>query len=98
MTLLEGTQGFVVCHDSFRVGLCCVLIKNDKVIAYPSRQLKFLEKNYPTHNLEFTVVVLALKIWNRYLYGVYVDVFIDHKSLTFVFRLKELNVKQGRFL
>ncbi|KAH0709023.1 hypothetical protein KY284_010450 [Solanum tuberosum] len=64
-----------------RVGLGCVLMQNGKVIAYASRQLKVHEKNYPTHDLELAVVVFALKIWRHYLYGVYVDIFTDHKSL-----------------
>ena len=40
LTLPEGTKGFVVYCDASRVGLGCVLIKNRKVIAYASRQLK----------------------------------------------------------
>ncbi|WMV46141.1 hypothetical protein MTR67_039526, partial [Solanum verrucosum] len=55
------------CEKSFqemkkRVGLGCVLMQNDKVIAYASRQLKVHEKNYPTHDLELAAVVFALKI------------------------------------
>ena len=34
LTLLEGTQCFVVYCDASRVGLGCVLVQNDKVIAY----------------------------------------------------------------
>ncbi|WMV32978.1 hypothetical protein MTR67_026363 [Solanum verrucosum] len=45
------------------------------------RHHKFNEKNYLTHDLELAAVVFALKIWRHYLYGVHVDVFIDHKSL-----------------
>ncbi|WMV55530.1 hypothetical protein MTR67_048915 [Solanum verrucosum] len=81
LTLPEGTQGFVAYCDASRVGLGYVLMQNGKVIAYASRQLKIHEKNYPTLYLELAVVVFALKIWRHYLYGVYVDVFIDHKSL-----------------
>lgn len=36
MTSLEGTEGFVVYFDAFRVGLGCVLMKHDKVITYVS--------------------------------------------------------------
>ncbi|WMV58673.1 hypothetical protein MTR67_052058 [Solanum verrucosum] len=43
-------------------------------------------------------VVFALKIWKRYLYGVNVDVFTDHKSLQYVFTQKELNLRQRRWL
>lgn len=46
-----------------------------------SRQLKVLEKNYPTHDLELAIVLFALKICRHYLYGVHVDVFTNHKSL-----------------
>ncbi|WMV58542.1 hypothetical protein MTR67_051927 [Solanum verrucosum] len=57
LTLPVGTDGFVVYCDDSRVGLGCVLMKNGKVIAYASRQLKVHEKNYPTHDLELVVVV-----------------------------------------
>ena len=55
--------GYVMYCDAFRVGLGCVLTQKNKVIAYASRQLKKHEQNYPTHDLEMTVVVFALKIW-----------------------------------
>nr|GEU79108.1 hypothetical protein [Tanacetum cinerariifolium] len=44
-------------------GLGAVLMPNEKVIAYASRQLKFHEKNYTTHDLELRAVVFALKIF-----------------------------------
>ncbi|WMV45421.1 hypothetical protein MTR67_038806, partial [Solanum verrucosum] len=69
-----------------------------KVIAYSSRQLKVHEKNYPTHDLELGAIVFSLKIWRHCLYCVYVDVFIDHKSLQYVFTQKDLNLHQWRCL
>ena len=57
--------------DASRQGYGCVLMQNDRVIAYASRQLKKHEKNYPTHDLELAAVVFALKIWRHYLYGVH---------------------------
>ena len=51
------------------------------MIAYTSRKLTVHEQNYPTHDLEFVVVVFSLKIWRNDLYGVHVDVVTDHKSL-----------------
>ena len=36
-----------------------MLMKNENVIAYSSRQLMVHEKNYPTHDLELRVVVLT---------------------------------------
>ena len=85
MNLPEGSYGYVIYCDAFKVVLGCVLMQRDKVITYASRQLKVHEKNYPTHDLELAVVVFALKIWTQFLYGVHVDVFNDHKSLQYVF-------------
>ncbi|WMV09191.1 hypothetical protein MTR67_002576, partial [Solanum verrucosum] len=51
LTLLEGTQGFVVYCEASRIGLGCVLMQNGKVISYASRLLKIQERNYPTHDL-----------------------------------------------
>ena len=69
LTLLEGTNVFVVYCDVSRVGLLCVLMQHGKVIAYDSRQLKVHERNYPTHVLELAAVVFALKIWRHFLHG-----------------------------
>nr|GFA30276.1 RNA-directed DNA polymerase [Tanacetum cinerariifolium] len=69
-----------------------------KVIAYASRQLKPYEVNYPTHDLDLAAVVFALKIWRHYLYGESCDVFTDHKSLKYIFTLRELNMRQRRWL
>ena len=46
-----------------RIGLGCVLMQDGKVVSYASRQLKPLEQNYPTHDLELDAVVFSLKIW-----------------------------------
>ncbi|KAH0654401.1 hypothetical protein KY289_032079 [Solanum tuberosum] len=94
----EGTYSVVVYCDASKVGLGCVLMKNGKVIAYASRQLKAHEKNYPTHDLKLAAVSFALKIWRHYLYGFHVDVFTDHKSLKYGFSQKDLNLRQRRWL
>ena len=62
IALPNGKYGFVVYSDASRQGLGCVLMQNDRVIAYASRQLKKHEENYPTHDLELAAVVFALKI------------------------------------
>ena len=61
LALPNEKDGFVVYSDASRQGLGCVLMQNDRVIAYASRQLKKHEENYPTHDLELAVVVFALK-------------------------------------
>ena len=98
LVLPIGRDGFVVYSDASRQGLGCVLIQNDRVIAYASRQLKKHEQNYPTHDLELAAVVFSLKIWRHYLYGVPCRIFTDHKSLQYIFTHKVLNLRQRRWL
>ncbi|XP_070045660.1 uncharacterized protein [Nicotiana tomentosiformis] len=98
LTLPTCSGGFTVYCDASRVGLGCVLMQDGKVIAYASRKLKNHEKNYPTHDLELAAVVFALKIWRHYLYGEHYEVFTDHKSLQYIFKQKELNLRQKRCL
>ena len=57
---VEGGE-FIIYSYASRQGIGCVLMQNERVIAYASRQLKVYERNYPTHNLEVAGVILALK-------------------------------------
>nr|GEU31719.1 putative reverse transcriptase domain-containing protein [Tanacetum cinerariifolium] len=98
LSLPEGSEDFVVYCDASIKGLGAVLMQREKVIAYGSRQLKFHEKNYKTHELELGAVVFALKIWMHYLYGTKCTVFTDHKSLQHILDQKELNMRQHRWL
>ncbi|KAJ0466688.1 putative nucleotidyltransferase, Ribonuclease H [Helianthus annuus] len=73
-------------------------MQRDKVIAYASRQLKVHERNYTTHDLELGAVVFALKIWRHYLYGTKCTIYTDHRSLEHIFKQKELNMRQRRWV
>ncbi|GJY27835.1 putative reverse transcriptase domain-containing protein [Tanacetum coccineum] len=98
LALPEGSENFVVYCDISHKGLGTMLMQKKKVIAYASRQLKIHEKNYTTHDLEFGVVVFALKMWRHYLYGTKCVVFTDHNSLQYILDQKELNMRQHRWL
>jgi hypothetical protein len=69
LTLPDIHQSFVIFCDASRQGLGCVLMQNEKVIAYASRLLKPHEQIYPTHDLELVAIVHALKIWRHSLIG-----------------------------
>ena len=62
LVIPDPTQTFTLYTDASKKGLGCVLMQDDKVIAYASRQLKPHEGNYPTHDLELAAIVFALKI------------------------------------
>nr|GFA41886.1 putative reverse transcriptase domain-containing protein [Tanacetum cinerariifolium] len=68
LALPKGSKNFIVYCDASHKGLGAVLMQNEKVIAYASRQLKIHEKNYTTHDLELGAVVFTLKMWRHYLY------------------------------
>ena len=68
------------------------------MIVYASCQLRKHKANYPTHDLELATVVHALKIWRHYLLGNKAHIFIDHKSLKYIFTQSELNMRQRRWL
>ena len=56
------------------------------------------EKYYGTNDLELAAVIVAFKTWRHYLYGVYVDVHTNHKSIQYMFTQMELNLRQRRWL
>ncbi len=86
----ESGQDFVIYCDASHVDLGCVLMQNDWVFAYASRQLKDYERNYPAHDLELAAAVFALKLWRHYLYGAYCKVYTDHQSLKYLYTQKNL--------
>ena len=67
-------------------------------MAYGSRQLKNHERNYLTHDIELATIVFALNIWRHYLYGEHFEVFLDHKSLKYIFTQRDLNMRQHRWM
>lgn len=98
LTIPSGNGRLVIYSDTSLKGLGCVLMQNEKVIAYASRQLKHYEQNYLTHDLELAAIVFALKIWRHCLYGEMCDIYTDHKSLKYFFTQKELNMRQRKWL
>jgi hypothetical protein len=89
---------FDVYCDASSTGIGGVLMQEGHVIAYASRQLRRHEEHYLTHDLELLVVVHALKICRHYLLGNLVHIYIDHKSLKYLFTQADLNMKQQRWL
>ena len=81
----EQGQRYTVYCDASKDRLGCVLMQSRRVVAYGSKQLKNLERNYPTHDLELAAIVFSLKIWRHYMCGEQFEVFLDHKRLKYIF-------------
>jgi hypothetical protein len=94
LTQPDMSKPFEVFCDASGTGLGCVLMQENRVIAYASRALRPHEKNYPTHDLELAAVVHALKLWRHYLMGNHCNIYTNHKSLKYIFTQSDLNMKQ----
>nr|GEU87803.1 putative reverse transcriptase domain-containing protein [Tanacetum cinerariifolium] len=98
LTVKNRSENFIVYCDASYKGLGVVLMQNEKVIAYVSRQLKIHKKNYTTHDLQLGAVVFALKMWRHYLCETRCTIFTDHKSLQHILDQKKLNMRQQHWL
>ena len=85
--------GLTIYSDASRKDLGCVLMQNEKVIAYAPRQLKSHKLNYPIYDLELAAVDFTLKILRYYLYIEHYKIFIDHKSLKYIFTQKKIKLE-----
>jgi hypothetical protein len=63
----DVSKPFDIYCDASGTGLGCVLMQDNRVIAYASQALRVHEQNYPTHDLELAAVIHALKIWRHHL-------------------------------
>jgi hypothetical protein len=89
---------FSIYCDASGQGPGCVLMQDGHMVAYASRQLRKHEAHYLTHDSELAAVVHALKIWRHYLMGKRCELYMDHKSLKYIFTQLNLNLKQRRWL
>jgi hypothetical protein len=65
LTMLDMEKSFLIYCDASGRGLGCVLMQDDHVVAYASRQLRKHEEKYLPHDLELATVIHALKIWRH---------------------------------
>ena len=68
-------------------GLGCMLMQDEKVMAYASRQLKPHEKNYHVHDLELALSSsrVCLNDVTTLLFSEKCKIYTDHKSLKYFF-------------
>jgi hypothetical protein len=95
---LDVSKPFDIYCDASGIGLGCVLMQDNRVIAYASRALRTHEQNYPTQDLELAAVIHALKIWRHHLMGTKCHIYTDHKSLKYIFTQADLNMRQRHWL
>jgi hypothetical protein len=89
---------FDVYCDASNIGIGGILMQDSCAIAYASQQLQCHEEHYPTDDLELLAVVHALKVWRHYLLDNLVHIYIDHKSLQYLFTQPNLNMRHRIWL
>jgi hypothetical protein len=97
LVMPDMEKSFSMFCDVSGQGLGCVLMQDGRMVAYASRQLRKHEVNYPTHDLDLSVVVHALKIWRHYRMGKRCELYTDHESLKYIFTQANLNLGQRRW-
>jgi hypothetical protein len=98
LTMPDMEKPFSIYCDASGQGLGCVLMQDNHVVAYASRQLRKHEEKYPTLDFEFAAMVHALNILGHYIIGKRCEVYSDHKSLEYIFTQPDLNLRQRRWL
>jgi len=75
------------------------LTKNGKwhLVAFYSKSLSSMERNYEIHNKEMLAIIHVLEEWRHFLKGATypVEIWTDHKNLEFFIIAKKLNRHQA---
>src|ERR1700733_1281847 len=68
-------------------------------VAFLSKSLSEVERNYEIHDLEMLAIIRALEEWRHYLEGAQhkVEIWTDHKSLEYFRAAQKLNRRQARW-
>jgi len=67
-------------------------------VAFYSKSLSSMERNYKIHDKEMLAIICALEEWRHFLEGAThpVEIWTDHKSLEYFMTAKKLNYRQAR--
>ena len=69
-----------------------------QLVAFFSKSLNKIEKNYETHNKEMLIIIRRLKNWKHLLEDAKFKLKIqtDHKNLEYFIKAQKLNRRQAR--
>jgi len=67
-------------------------------VAFISKSLSDIERNYEIHDKEMLAVVKCLEVWKHFLEGATMkfEIWTDHKNLEYFMKVQKLNRRQAR--
>ena len=86
----DYNKTFKIYTDASDYQLGAAIIQEGQPIAYWSRSLQSNQMKYTTTEKELLAIILCLKEYEQILYGAKIEIYTDHKNLTF----KTLSIKQ----
>jgi len=71
-----------------------------RLVAFISKSLSDIERNYEIHNKEILAIVRCLEAWRHFLEGTVVkfEIWTDHKNLEYFMKVQKLNRQQARWV
>ena len=71
-----------------------------RLVAFISKSLSDIERNYEIYNKEILAIVRCLEAWRHFLEGTVVkfEIWTDHKNLEYFMKAQKLNRQQARWV
>ncbi|GJU68375.1 putative nucleotidyltransferase, ribonuclease H [Tanacetum coccineum] len=98
LILPDFSKVFELHTDASKVAIGGVLSQGGRPVAYFSEKLTKPKSRYTTYDLEFYVVVQAVKHWRHYLFNKEFVLFTDHDSLRHIRTQDKVSYKHGHWL
>ena len=69
-----------------------------RLVAFLSKSLNEMERNYEIHDEEMLVIIRRLEVWRHLLEGVQskFEIWTDHKNLEYFMKVQKLNRRQAQ--
>src|ERR1700683_280042 len=101
LRLAQSTGRFRVEADACEYATGAVLMQEQdniyRPIAFFSKSLNDVERNYPVHDQEMLAIMRALREWRHYVISAEFDIWSDHKNLSWFMTKQDLNRRQARW-
>ena len=81
LVVVDPRKPFVVETDASANVVGAVLLQDGHPVAFESKKLNNVQRNYFVYERELYAIIHALKKWRHYLYGATFDVIFDQESI-----------------